>query len=125
MSELIDALRTHGVQQKGTPLGGILQWAALHIESQDDALADLHEEHAAEEAERLRLERALHDTTAGIEAALAVARLALRPPIDLGRDFVPHINLMGAYGDPDYVKANGMSIRHTDTRSRKPRKEAT
>ena len=41
MSELTDSLRTHGLQHKGTHLGGLLQWAALHIESQDQALADL------------------------------------------------------------------------------------
>ena len=34
MSELTEALRTHGQQHRGTDLGGLLQWAALHIESQ-------------------------------------------------------------------------------------------
>ena len=40
----------------------------------------------------------------------------------LGRDMCGYINLMAAHGDSDYLKANGQSIRHTDTRSAKPRK---
>ena len=60
MSTLTEAIRKHGEAAKGTDLGGVLQWAALHIEAQDEALAELRAEHAAEEAERLRLESALH-----------------------------------------------------------------
>ena len=41
MSELTEALRTHGQQHRGADLGGVLQWAALHIEAQDEALAEL------------------------------------------------------------------------------------
>ena len=59
MSELTEALRTHGQQHRGTDLGGLLQWAALHIESQEEALAELREEHAREERERMGLEGAL------------------------------------------------------------------
>lgn len=33
---LITALQTHGQQHKGTDLGGLLQLAALHIQSQGD-----------------------------------------------------------------------------------------
>lgn len=122
MSELAASLRAHGEQNKGTDLGGILQWAALHIESQDEALAEVREEYEIEERERMRLERGLSDAIVTMEKALEMARLQLCPPMDLGRDLVPHINLMGGLGDPDYTKANGMSIRHTDTRSTKPRK---
>ena len=39
MSDLTEALRTHGQQHRGTDLGGLLQWAALHIESQDEIIA--------------------------------------------------------------------------------------
>lgn len=39
MSELTEALRTHGQRHLGTDLGGLLQWAALHIDAQDEALA--------------------------------------------------------------------------------------
>ena len=34
MSELTEALRTHGQQHRGADLGGVLQWAALHIAAQ-------------------------------------------------------------------------------------------
>lgn len=39
MSELTDSLRAHGQRHLGTDLGGLLQWAALHIDAQDEALA--------------------------------------------------------------------------------------
>lgn len=119
MSELADRLRTAAAGYKGTDMGGLLQWAALHIDSQDEALAELRQEHADEEAERLRLERAVHTAKASIEAALAAIAAPLVPPIELGRDLVPHINLMAGHGDPDYLKKNGNSIRHIDCRSTK------
>lgn len=122
-SELVTQLRSHGQQHKGTNLGGILQWAALHIESQDEALAELREEHASEERERLRLERALHDAKSAVETALAAINSPLCPPIDFGRDYVPHINLMAGHGDPDYLKSNGNSVRHVDCRESKPRRK--
>ena len=96
MSELTDSLRTHGLQHKGTHLGGLLQWAALHIESQDQALADLHEDHAREENDRMQMEGALGAAKEAIEAA---------------------------HGDPDYLLKNGKSVRHIDLRSDKPRKK--
>lgn len=123
MSDLTDALRTHGQKHRGTDLGGLLQWAALHIESQDEALAELREEHAREERERMGLEGALGVAKEAIEAALAAVNTPLCPPIELGRDYVPHINLMAGHGDPDYLKPNGMSVRHIDLRSSKPRKK--
>lgn len=45
-------------------------------------------------------------------------------PTELGRDLVPHINLMAAHGDPDYLKSNGMSIRHVDCRAEKTRRKS-
>lgn len=116
MSELTDKLRAAGEQHKGTDLGGLLQWAALHIDSQDEALSELLAEHAEEESERLRLERAMHAAKQAIEAALSAVTAQACPPIELGRDLVPHINLMAGHGDPDYLKKNGHSIRHVDCR---------
>ena len=95
MQNLIEELRSHGVQHKGTDLGGLLQWAALHIESQDEALAEVREEFDAQERERLRLEMGLNDAIGAIEVSLSLARRHICPPIELGRDLVPHINLMG------------------------------
>ena len=111
MSELTDSLRTHGLQHKGTHLGGLLQWAALHTESQDQALADLREEHAREENDRMQMEGALSAAKEAIEAALAAVNSPLRRPIELGRDMCGHINLMAAHGDPDYLLANGFNPR--------------
>ena len=121
MSELTDKLRRAGEQHKGTDLGGLLQWAALHIDDQDEALAELREEHAEEEGYRMLLERAIFHATGAIEAALSAITAPVCPPIELGRDLVPHINLMAGHGDPDYLKSNGNSIRHVDCRTTKTR----
>ena len=40
-TDLITALQTHGQQHKGTDLGGLLQWAILHIQSQNEAIEEL------------------------------------------------------------------------------------
>ncbi len=71
MSELTDSLRAHGQQHMGTDLGGLLQWAALHIDAQDDALAELREEYAREKSDRVGLEGAMGAAKEAIEAALA------------------------------------------------------
>jgi hypothetical protein len=123
MSELTEKLRAAGEAHKGTDLGGLLQWAALHIESQDEALSGLSEEHAQEEAERIKLEGALHAAKGKIQEAMDSLTAAWCPPVEFGRDMVAHINLMAGHGDPDYMKSNGMSIRHVDLRSAKPRKK--
>ena len=125
MSQLTAKLLAAGEQHRGTDLGGLLQWAALHIGSQDEALADVREEYERELTERQRLEQAAHAAKAAIESALAAVTATIHQPIELGRDFVPHINLMAAHGDPDYLKNNGNSIRHVDCRSAKPRKTGT
>lgn len=122
MSDLTDKLRSAGANHAGTDLGGLLQWAALHIESQAEALEETRAELANEEAERLRLESALHTAKLTTEAALQSIAAALMPTaIELGRDMVPHINLMAGHGDPDYLTGAGMSIRHTDCRTTKIR----
>ena len=121
MSELVQSLRKHGEANKGSDLGGLLQWAALHIEAQDEALAETRAELAAEEAAHQRMEGALHAARLAIKGALAAVDAPLCPPIDLGRDCVAHINLMAAHGDPDYLLKNGKSVRHVDCRTAKPR----
>ena len=126
MSELTEKLRTAGETHKGTDLGALLQWAALHIDDQDEALSELRDEHASEERARLHLERAAHEAKHAVEMALAAITAPLCPPIELGRDLAPHINLMAGHGDPDYLKSNGQSIRHIDTRNTKSKvKEKT
>jgi len=120
---ITDELRHHGQQHKGTELGKLLQWAALHIESQDEALAELREAHAEEENERLRLESAMYHARNAIEEALQAVNHPLCPPVELARDMAGHINLMAAHGDPDYLLKNGMSVRHVDLREKAPRRK--
>ena len=122
-TSLIGRLNAAGAQAKGTDLGGLLQWAALHLDTQDKVLMELREELAAEAQERARLEQALHDAKTSVEGALSVLALAWCPPIELARDMAGHINLMAGHGDPDYLKSNGMSVRHVDLRTPAPRKK--
>ena len=68
MSELTDSLRAHGQRHLGTELGGLLQWAALHIDAQDEALAELREEYAREKSDRVGLEGAMGAAKEAIEA---------------------------------------------------------
>jgi hypothetical protein len=124
MSELTDRLTKTGEQHKGTDLGGLLQWAVLHIADQDEALAEVREDYANVELERLRLESAAYDTKTAIEAALAIVSAPLFKPSEFMRDLAPHINLMAAHGDQNYLKKNGMSIRHIDCRETKTRRKS-
>ena len=83
MSELTDSLRAHGQRHLGTDLGGLLQWAALHIDAQDEALAELREEYAREKSDRVGLEGAMGAAKEAIEAALAAVSKPLCQPIEL------------------------------------------
>lgn len=119
--DLITTLQTHGQKHKGTPLGGVLQWAVLHIQSQNEAIEELRADFAEEHNERLRFERAAHDAKAAIDAALSqITETMPAPPLDFAADHTSHINLMGGMGDPDYMKGK-LSCRHIDTRDTKPR----
>lgn len=113
---LTDQLNEAAQAHIGTGLGKLLTWAALHIESQAVELDETRQELATEEAERTRLEEALHASKASVESALMQLQAAWCPPIELGRDMAPHINLMAGHGDPDYLRKNGNSIRHIDCR---------
>lgn len=117
MKNIIKQLQAAGEQHKGSDLGGLLQWAALHIASQNDALSELREGFASEEAERLRLEAALQAAKEAAEAALAAINAGLFVPVELSRDYTGHINIMAGHGDPDYLMKNGRSVRHVDLRS--------
>jgi hypothetical protein len=101
----------------------LLRWAILHIESQDEALAEARQELAVEEAERLRLENAARQAQQLMEQALQAIRYGQRADVEIGRDMVGHINIMGGHGDPDYLNKAGQSIRHIDLREKPPRKK--
>ena len=75
------------------------------------------------EAERIKLETALHAAKMQAQTVVDTLIAAWCPPVELARDMAPHINLMAGHGDPDYLKSNGMSIRHVDLRTKKPSKK--
>lgn len=121
-TDLITALQTHGQQHKGTDLGGLLQWAILHIQSQAEAIEELRADFEEEHNERLSFEKAAHSAKAAIDAALAAITEAMHAEsLDFARDHTSHINLMGGLGDHDYMKGQ-LSCRHIDTRESRPRK---
>lgn len=121
MSELLERLRAEAALRDRTEISRLLLCAALHIESQGEALTEARDEWGRESRERIKLENALHSSKQQVEQALQTLQAAWCPPVELGRDLAPHINLMAGHGDPDYLKSNGNSIRHTDTRTTKPR----
>ncbi len=121
MSELLQKLRAEAALRDRTEISRLLLWAVLHIESQGEALAEARDEWERESRERIKLENALQSGKQQVEQALQTLQAAWCPPIELGRDLAPHINLMAGHGDPDYLKSSGNSIRHTDTRTTKPR----
>jgi hypothetical protein len=121
-TDLITALQTHGQQHKGTDLGGVLQWAILHIQSQAEAIEELRADFEEEHNERLRFEKAAHSAKAAIDAALdQINETMPAEPLDFARDNTSFVNLMGGIGDPDYMKGQ-LSIRHIDPRESSPRK---
>ena len=123
---LITALQTHGQLHKGTDLGGVLQWAILHIQNQAEAIEELRADFEEEHNERLRFEEAAHSAKAAIDAALAAIAEAMPAQLlDFARDNTSFVNLMGGIGDPDYMKGQ-LSIRHIDLRETatgKPKKD--
>ena len=120
-TDLITVLQTHGQLHKGTDLGGVLQWAILHIQSQAEAIEELRADFEEEHNERLSFEKAAHSAKAAIDAALAAITEAMpAQPLDFATDHTSHINLMGGMGDPDYMKGT-LSCRHIDTRETKSR----
>ena len=121
-TDLITVLQTHGQLHKGTDLGGVLQWAILHIQSQAEAIEELRADFEEEHNERLSFEKAAHSAKAAIDAALSAITEAMpAQPLDFASDHTSHINLMGGIGDPDYMKGK-LSCRHIDTRDAKTRK---
>lgn len=122
MSVLTEKLRALGEAQKGTDLGNLLQWAALHIDEMDDLLAETLKQIKQEEDERIKLENALHETKSKMQEALGILQAAWCPPIDFAKDMAPHINLMAGHGDPDYLTKSGMSVRHVDLRTTERKK---
>lgn len=93
----------------------------------DDAM-DAVAESGAEIARLQAMVTSFVDGFAVAAESLHAANKAMRDaaPPDMseqfGRDMVRHINIMGAHGDPDYLKGD-LSCRHVDMRTTKPRKK--
>ena len=93
----------------------------------DDAMEAVAES-GAEIARLQAMVTSFVDGFAVAAESLHAANKAMRDaaPPDLseqfGRDMVRHINIMGAHGDPDYLKGD-LSCRHVDMRTTKPRKK--
>ena len=120
---LIKKLKAAGLEHRGTDLGGLLQWAALHVEEQDEALAELRElnERQGKTIDGLRA------AIAGVSTALDAAQTAVQAcdmgtEIDICRDISGHINISHASGDQDYTKGK-LSCRHIDLREKAPKKK--
>jgi hypothetical protein len=95
----------------------------------EDALEQIALQAQTIEAMKARiaeLEGAMGAAKSNAESIAKAFGLALFEPgpDEIGRDMSGHINLMGAHGDPDYLKggASTQTCRHTDLRSRAPRK---
>ena len=123
--------RLHEAEQAESELSAeVLEEGKMHRHYKQ--LADDAMEAVAESgAEIARLQAMVTSFVAGFAVAaesLHAANKAMREaaPPDMseqfGRDMVRHINIMGAHGDPDYLKGD-LSCRHVDMRATKPRKK--
>ena len=105
MSSLADQLRLQaGNNHVGTELGKLLTWAAMHIDEQDEALAEVRAELKEESEERLRMEAAIHSATNQLHAVCASLAYSQPVQIELSRDHAPHINAMAAQGVAPYAR---------------------
>ena len=122
-SEIVKKLNAAALANRGTDLGGLLQWAALHIESQEAALSENHEKLDAAASIIDGMENAMKSATESLDDVSRNIRNSIPPDFDglFGRDYVSHINIMAGHGDPDYILKNGKSVRHVDMRSKKPK----
>ena len=123
--------RLHESEQAESELSTeVMEEGKMHLHYRqlaDDAMEAL----AESRAEIARLQSMVTSFVDGFAVAaesLHAANKAMRDaaPPDMseqfGRDMVRHINIMGAHGDPDYLKGD-MSCRHVDMRTTKPRKQ--
>ncbi len=103
-------------------LSGLLRWACLHIQEQDEALATAQQEADAEMNQRIKLESASHTASGLLRQALGAIADAMPAYVDIARDTSHHVNLMAvAHGDPDYGTEQKPQ-KHVDVRGVAPRK---
>lgn len=112
-------------------IGAMPDPRAKLVASQAALVGDMRETLQEQDAELHQLRReheralsALDVAATAIYAAYQAVRSAAPadPTATMVRDMSGHINLMGALGDPDYMRGQ-MSCRHVDLRETKPRKK--
>lgn len=124
MSQVYRELIEEAEQQpEGSRAKKLLTWASVHFADSADRIAELEREEQEKDKELESLRNALHSVKALLETVgkFCADKAFMFDTEQFGRDMVGHINIMGAHGDPDYLKSNGMSIRHVDLRTKKPR----
>lgn len=105
MSALTEQLRLQAENNHiGTDLGKLLAWAAMHIDEQDEALAEARAELKEESDERLRMEAAINGARNQLHAVCASLAYSQPVQIELARDHAPHINAMAAQGVIPYAR---------------------
>lgn len=123
MSTVTSELRDEAAQQpEGSRAKRLLTWAEIHFSDCADRILELEDDCKAVQAEADGLRQALSRLHTALEGAAQFARdahFALDPEL-FSRDYCGHINLMGASGDPDYLKG-ALSCRHIDTRTTTPK----
>lgn len=103
---LTEKLNEAGQQHKGTDLGALLQWAMLHIQSQDEALETANQECDTARTERDHLLKTLEKAKEAHRLMVEALRtdFLIQTYQTCAADRTSHINLMTAIGDPAYVK---------------------
>ena len=124
---LIEQLQAQAKAHKGTDFGGLLGWAAVHIESLQEALAEREEELQSVMAAGKRMHDGLKAASAAVDALGGVlyAAYPIDPFATVPRDYSAHANVMAAgHQDPDYMPTNGAlkPMMHVDARTKKTEK---
>lgn len=105
-NKLIAELEKFGLANRGTDLGGLLQWAMLHIQSMNDALDEANKECEAARSERdavLKTLEAAKSAHSSMNDALR-CDLLVNPYKTCAADFTSHVNIMMAHGVEPYSK---------------------
>lgn len=106
MSKITDELETEGAKHKGTDIGKLLQWAALHIKELEETLKDAQAEWQEEMDARIKLEQSIFKAREAAEImnnALSSC-LLVSPYQTCAADFTSHVNVMAAHGVAPYAK---------------------
>jgi len=125
MTALTELREEAALQPDGSRAKRLLTWAEIHFGDSAERISELEEECTQMDIERENLRHALRVARDALEVVTkyCTARAYTFEPDTFARDFAPHINLMGAQGDPDYRKGE-LSCRHVDLREAKPKKKA-